>query len=376
MRAPSPHLSIVLAEIGFGGVGKMRMHLANALVRQGYRVDLVLGHAPGGRPAGLDDEVPIFELGTSHAWTGVPRLAAYLWQRRPAVMLGQRIRVAVLMQRARRLARLPVRLYTTVNTDLHRRFAYMEPGKASRQRAQLRRHFPRLDGVFAISRGVAASVAEMLPGAGGTVPVLPNPVLPPGGFGDQLAEPPHPWLKDKDEPVIMGMGRLQQQKDFPTLLQAFARLCRRRPARLIILGEGEERARLWRIAEELSLTKRVELPGRVADPRPWLTHADVFVLSSLWEGLSNALIEAMAVGTSVVATDCPSGPVETLEDGRYGPLVAPGDDGAMAEAIETVLEQPMDPEQLRRAVGRFNVEASAEAYARALGLPTPRGWGQ
>lgn len=362
-----PHLAIVLAELGYGGVGKMRVHLANALVEQGYRVDFVLGHDDRHLQPALDERVPVHVLGTSNALLGVPPLAAYLRRRRPRVMLGQRIRVAVLMQRARTLARVRVRLYATVNTDLEERFRVMAQDKAKRQREYLSRYYPALDGVLAISSGVARSVTHELEQING-VPVLPNPVLTPDIEG-RTGEPfDHPWLADTEVPLILGMGRLQPQKDFPTLLRAFSRLRARHRARLVILGEGEERPRLRQLAVELGVDGDVDLPGYVQNPWPWLDRADVFALSSAWEGLGNALIEAMAAGTPVVATDCRSGPAETLAGGRYGPLVPPGDDAALAAALERQLREPADPADLRAAVARFDARASAAAYASALQL--------
>ena len=135
--------------------------------------------------------------------------------------------------------------------------------------------------------------------------------------------------------MILGVGRLTPQKDFPTLIRAFARVRRQRPARLVIVGEGrpEARAALMRLAAELGCAEDVSLPGFTHNPFCYMAHAGVFVLSSLHEGLPGVLIQALACGAPVVSTDCPSGPREILEGGRYGRLVALGDDAAMAEAI-------------------------------------------
>ena len=346
----------------------MRLHLVNALVRQGYRVDLVLGHDGAKRPRGLDRAVPVFDLGTSNAITGVPRLAVYLRRRRPAAMLGHRVRVTALMHRARRLSGVPVRLYSTINTHLTSRFEHMPARKAASQQALLRHYYPRNEGVLAISQGVAADVIDVLGLDHDTVPVLPNPVLTPELPALVREPPPHPWLTDRGVPVIMGMGRLQPQKDFHTLLRAFARLSGQRDARLIILGEGDQRESLLHLAAELGVADNVDLPGFMTNPYPWLAHADAFALSSTWEGLGNALIEAMAVGTPVVATDCRSGPAETLDHGRHGPLVPTGDCVALADGIERVLREPPDADTLSRSVARYDADISAVRYALAMEL--------
>jgi glycosyltransferase involved in cell wall biosynthesis len=154
------------------------------------------------------------------------------------------------------------------------------------------------------------------------------------------------------------------------LIRAFALVRQRRTARLLIGGDGPERAALLRLARRLGVADDVDLPGFFDNPFACMAHAAAFVLSSAWEGLPSVLVEAMACGCPVVSTDCPSGPAEILEHGRYGPLVAVGDHAALAEAIAKVLEQPPDPEGLISRASAFSEAASAQAYEAVL-LPTP-----
>ncbi|MGB5494721.1 MAG: glycosyltransferase, partial [Sedimenticolaceae bacterium] len=169
-------------------------------------------------------------------------------------------------------------------------------------------------------------------------------------------------------PVILGAGRLTEQKDFATLLRAFARMQALRPVRLVILGEGRLRGELERLADELGVGDRVALPGFTTNPYAWLARAALFVLSSAWEGSPNVLTEALALGVPSVATDCPSGPRELLAGGRYGALVAVGDPGGLAEAMLATLEAPLPAGQLRQAVSDYTAEAAALGYLGALGL--------
>ena len=179
------------------------------------------------------------------------------------------------------------------------------------------------------------------------------------------AEPaPHPWLAE-DAPVVLGAGRLHPQKDFATLLRAFARVRARTAARLVILGEGEERAALETLARELGIAADVALPGYTANPYAWLVRARVFALSSRWEGLANVLVEALACGTPVVSTRCP-GSTEVLGEGAHGRLVEVGDDEALADAIAATLESPADPEALRRRAGDFSLDRGVDGYLEAL----------
>ena len=156
------------------------------------------------------------------------------------------------------------------------------------------------------------------------------------------------------------------QKDFPTLLRAFARLRKQQPARLVILGEGKIKAALIALATELGILQDVALPGFVNNPLAWMSRSSVFVLSSVWEGFPGVLIEAMACGCPVVSTDCPSGPAEILNGGEYGRLVSMGDDGALAEAILTTLKKPLDSTKLRARAAEFSVERALDKYLEVL----------
>jgi glycosyltransferase involved in cell wall biosynthesis len=173
----------------------------------------------------------------------------------------------------------------------------------------------------------------------------------------------------------MGAGRLVRQKDFPTLVRAFAQARRRRPLRLLIAGgadnparTAERQAELATLAGELGVAGDVELPGHVANPVALMARAGVFALSSAWEGFGNVLVEALACGTPVVSTDCPSGPAEILAGGRFGRLVPVADPAAMAAAIEATLAAPPDPGPLRARAQDFSAERAADAYL-ALLLP-------
>jgi glycosyltransferase involved in cell wall biosynthesis len=167
-------------------------------------------------------------------------------------------------------------------------------------------------------------------------------------------------------PVVLAAGRLERQKDFPTLLRAFALLRAERPVRLVVLGEGAWRERLAALAATLGVAADVDLPGFQPNPYPFLARTRVFALSSRWEGSPNVLTEAMALGTPVVATDCPSGPREILADGRYGPLVPMGDAPALAAALARALDEPLPSAVLKGAVRDYSAIESARRYLALL----------
>ncbi len=197
--------------------------------------------------------------------------------------------------------------------------------------------------------------------------MLPNPIVEARMLGLAAQTPRHPWLVRPDAPVILAAGRLTPQKGFDTLLHAFALARRERRLRLLILGEGEQRASLQSLADTLGIAGDVALPGFDANPFASMRAASLFVLSSRYEGLPGTLIQAMACGTRVVATDCPSGPREILEAGRWGRLVPVGDPAALAAAIGAALDDPAPPEGRARATC-YTVDAAVDGYARVLGL--------
>jgi len=166
--------------------------------------------------------------------------------------------------------------------------------------------------------------------------------------------------------VLLGVGRLVRQKDFPTLLKAFARVRAVRPTHLLILGEGRERTKLEMLAQSLGVADAVALLGFTPNPFPYMVRAAAFVLSSAWEGSPGALIEAMACGCPVVSTNCPSGPAEILDNGLYGPLVPVGDSDALAQAMLTVLTQRPPPERLQDRAAAFSVGRVANRYLKVL----------
>jgi len=229
----------------------------------------------------------------------------------------------------------------------------------------LRIFYPWAASVVAVSRGAADDFARSSGFPRDRVEVVYNPVIMPDTVARAREVPDHPWFGPGQPPVILGVGRLTPQKDFPTLLRAFAQVRRHRAARLIILGEGEGRAELDALAGELGVAEDVALPGFQKNALSYMAHSGVFVLSSAWEGLPTVLIEALAAGTRVVSTDCPSGPREILQDGRLGALVPVGDAMGLATAIMETLERPansVQPDALRS----FTRDAAVDHYLQLI----------
>jgi len=362
-------IAFFLSTSGHSGVDRVAKHLLPALARRGYRVDLLKVRRHGPELSDTDARIRILDLGHRQTYACLPNLVRYLRRERPTVMLSDKDRVNRTALLARGLARVDTRLLlrsgTTLSVDLASR------GVLERwlQRLSIGRLYPLADQIVVPSTGAADDMASYTGLARELIRVVPSPVVPESLFDAAVPPPQHPWFHDPDSPLILGAGELGSRKDFETLLRGFARLRARRRCRLMIIGRGRGRDRLLALAEELGIADDFELPGFIPEPYPYLAHADLFAFTSRWEGLGFVLIEALALGTPVVSTDCPSGPYEILQGGRYGRLISVGDDAALADAMAATLRTPPPAEQLKQAARPYAVEAAADAYLSVMGLP-------
>ena len=351
---------------GPGGIPNVLVNLMNGLAAADTPIDLLVNGRDIPELDRLRRDIRVIDLSRRSGLTVTLRLAGYLSNERPSALLSTRERAGRQALYARRLARSAVRILVRVGT--HNSVSLQQRNLVQRflRRRALAFTYRRVDGIIAVSRGVAADLAA----ASGLPPerivTLNNPTVPEDVRERAAVAVAHPWLQPGAPPVIMALGRLARVKDYPTLLQAFARLRATAPLRLMILGDGNQRGAILDLASHLGVAADVALPGFVANPYSYLSKATLFVLCSRREGSPNALIEALAVGTPVVATDCPSGPGEILDHGRIGRLVSVGDVEGLAGAMKATLDRPPDPDRLRDAVRPFGMAAGIEAYRRVL----------
>lgn len=371
------HVAVLISGFATGGVPRVMTTLAGALAERGHRVDLLAVCADGPALERLPALVRLVDLRdwrrlptrptgnrSRRAVLSAPAVARYLRSEAPDVLLsgGNYVNLAAVAGRA--LARVALPVVVT-----HHAHLALEARRKPLVRWSVRHVYSRADRVVAVSQGVADELRQATGLAPPRLTAIYNPAAP-ARIAEHAREPlDHPWLARGEPPVVLGVGRLHEQKDFPTLVRAFARVRRERPARLVILGTGkgsEPRDELLALADRLGVAADVALPGYVANPWAWMARAGVFVLSSAWEGLPTALVEALACGCPVVSTDCPSGPSEILEGGRHGPLVPVGDDAALADAVLETLASPPDPDGLRARAADFSVEAAVARYLALL----------
>jgi glycosyltransferase involved in cell wall biosynthesis len=365
-RACAGPVAMFLPSLDGGGAERIMLNLAAGFVARGYFVDLVLASAVGEYRDSVPCGVRLVDLRASKPLTAVPALARYLRAERPMAMLATIINANLAALWALRLSgvatRCVVREASTLSVDLAEASALnrlLLPRLVARS-------FRRAEAIVAPSRGVADDFVRVTGLPRESIQVIYNPVVSDALRARARQPTSHHWLQGDDVPVIVGMGRLTRAKNFATLIRAFARLRRTMPARLVLLGEGEDRGDLEALCRSLGVAGDVDLPGFVANPYAVLSRARLFVLSSRWEGLPGALIEALACGTKVVSTDCPSGPREILDDGRYGQLVPVGDTRAMANAMRAALDGSFVAANPGAWIDRFDAEANTGRYLNLL----------
>ena len=399
-----PVVGLFFRHLEHGGIARVLTSLARALIEQGVEVDLVIGGGGGPLRGIVPDGANLVALRPTGGLLarcavaladpgGLPALlrtrwhrnalpptsqllvplVRYLRRRRPAALLAASVYENLDAVRALALASTRTRLVLSEHAALSAHLGGGGGRRFTRVVGQVRRLYPHADRIVAVSRGVAEDLRILAGLPHDLVEVIHNPVWSKELAVRATAPVADPWFAAGAPPVVLGTGRLVEQKDFPTLVRAFALVRQQQRARLVILGGAldatatrDRQAELLGLAARLGVAEDVKVPGAVPDALPYMARSALFVLSSRWEGFGNVLVEALACGTPVVSTDCPSGPAEILADGRFGRLVPVGEPAALAEAILATLASPPDPALLRDRARAFAVDLAATRYRRVL----------
>ena len=352
----TPLIGLFIPTLSDGGAERVVVNLARGLhERPEVDVELIVVRAVGPRLAEVPGDLPLVELGGARTSLALPALVRHLRRNRHAALVSSLPPANAVATAACRLARTGTRSVVTQHTNV----THDPPPPLPIGHLIAKHAYPRADLVVAVSDGVGEDlVTHGTPRA--RLVTIYNPVVTPELRALSQLPVEHPWLLDGGGPVIVSVGRLASSKDHRTLLQAMRLVNEERPVRLVILGEGPERAPLEALRGQLGLDEVVDLPGFVANPYPIMRAAQLVVSASRREGLPTVLIEAMYCGTPVVSTDCPSGPREVLHDGDFGSLVPMSDSRALADAINAGLDRPVPapaqswaPFTTKRAVDRY-----------------------
>lgn len=367
MPENSARVALFLRFLGGGGAERVILNLARGFTERGLEVDLVLSSAGGPHLWQVPPEVRIVDLGAPSLSTSLPALVRYLQRERPGALLSTLHYTNEIALWAKRFSGVSTRVVVREANTLSEEARHAVQTKKRLTPFFVRYFYPWADGIVAVSHGVAKDLAFVTGLPSERIQVIYNPVMIPDLLERAKEAVDHPWFTLGQPPVVLGVGKLTEQKDFPTLIRAFALVRQLQQARLVILGWGAQRPRLEALVRELGLEEDVAMPDHVKNPYAYMKRAAVFVLSSAWEGLPNVVIEAMAVGTPVISTDCKSGPKEILDNGKYGSLTPVGDSRAMAEKILSVLSgnsKSVAPAWL----DQFRLEASTQQYLGVLGI--------
>ncbi len=364
-------VALFVPSLAGGGAERVMLEVARQLVRRGVAVDLVVTRSGGALWGSIPENVRLTNLKSWKTPTCLPRLVRYIRRERPVVLISA-------LQLGNLTALLAKKFFTRslrliVRQDNTYTLQYRASGCVLRMATRIMKWLlPAADAITAVSFGVAEDLKRVASRAAHLVYTVPNPVVTPELVEKSKLPVEHSWFDDSTTPIILTAGRLFiPQKDQPTLLRALAEVLKSHPARLVVLGEGPDRAELMALARKLGIGECVDFAGFQPNPFAYMAQARVFVLPSVYEGLGMVLIEAMACGTPVVSTDCPNGPREILEEGKWGRLVPVGDWRMMAQAIRETLDDPVAPERLIARAHHYSVAASIEQHLELLNRIAP-----
>ena len=397
------HIALYVPSLIGGGAENSTLKLAGHYAGMGYRVDLVLNRKQGAYLARVPEGIRVIELKrfkrppARTLWARflafkaqptalftlalpvllarkplmdlryLPALLVYLRQAQPQALISALTQTNLLSIWARKLSGVALHLVISERSIISMDIANQLTQSRSRWRwrylpALVAKFYPQADSIVTLSKGAKDDLASFAGLPPESISVVYNPVV-----DDELSElaghaVENSWFASPQAPVILAAGKLMANKDFPTLLKAFAELRKQVDARLVILGEGDQREYLRTLAESLQIQNDLDLIGWADNPYKFMAKSAVFVSSSTFEGFSRVLVEAMACGCSIVSADCPGGPREILNDGEYGKLVPVGNAQAMSQAILQSLKNPMDKKILEKRAAEFSVRASAQGY--------------
>jgi len=341
--------------------------LANGLADRGCTVDIVLASGGGALTEEFGQSVHVHSLHANRVLTSLPAFIRHVRRTQPHAVVSAPDSINLILPWLKRFGLLKARTMLTVHNNMSK-YAEDEGVWYHRMLPHLIRHsYPHADQIVTVSEGIANDLFALSDELRAKTAVIHNPVVDASMPVKAQESIDHPWFRDEAHKVILGIGRFMPQKDFPLLLRSFAQVHRRASdTKLILLGNGPDRRELRSLVEDLHIEDSVDMPGFVSNPYAYLSKASLFVLSSIHEGLPTVLIEALACGCPAVSTNCPSGPDEILEGGKWGPLVPVGDVSALAQAMITTLESPPDAARLKQRAESFSVAAAVDRYYQAL----------
>ncbi len=357
-------ISILLPDLRGGGAERVNLDLAYEFLRQGHKVEFVLMQARGEFLAEAQATFSVIDLNCPRIRHLPHVLSHYLRHCRPDALLAAMWPLTVIAPMIR-FAGYRGQIVVSEHCDLSAQYASWGWAHRASLRGSMAVAYRLAHRRVGVSQGVVRDIAALSRLSLGAFNVIHNPVPPRAApLVAELNDAEALWSTSSGARIVT-VGSMKAQKNHPLLLRAFARL-NRRDARLMFVGDGTGREALLSLARDLGVVDRVIFAGFQLDPTAFYKTADLFVLSSNYEGFGNVIVEAMAYGTTVVSTDCPSGPAEILENGKYGRLVPVRDPQALADAMQAALTEPHDPDLLKTRAADFAPAIAAKRYLELL----------
>jgi len=354
-------IAFFIPNLECGGAEKMVINLANYFCKKNIKIDLILIQKKGDFLKNVSKNIRIINLNSNRAFYSIYPLIKYLRKNRPKVLISTLNHVNIVALISVFISFTKTKIFIRSVNTFSMNLKSLSKSKEMIQRFSALILYRFADNIISNSMQSADDLAKTLKLNRKKIKVIYNPTITPNIYKKMEEYISHPWLNSK-QITIIGVGRLEKVKNFTNLIRAVKILKNKIDAKLIILGEGSERKNLEKLIKNLNLKNSVKLMGFQQNPYSFIYRSNLFVLSSDSEGLPNALIEAMACGTPVVSTNCPSGPSEILENGKYGKLVPVNNPEALAEAIIETLNNPIESSILQERASFFSVKRSAEKY--------------
>ena len=385
MKTKEPKHKITLFHLRLyrGGGERVLVDIARGLVESGVSVDFILMQGGGAYLKTLPPSVRVVEFNTRRILGTLPRLVWYLKRERPEALLAITKHTHLIALWAKLLSRVDTKIVLRIGIPFS---LFFKKGKGLRETLLpyfIQWFYPKADAFIAVSKGVADDLVTTVDVSPDKISVIYNPKPLSIIENESQEHVSHAWFRNKEKPIVLAAGRLRPQKDFRTLIKAFACVLEYADARLVIMGGGDERQSLEALVAEKGLSERIAFLGAVDNPYAHMARADVFVLPSLWEGFPNVLVEAMASGVPVISTDCPFGPREILapntknpknfnevERASYGLLTPVGNVHLLAQGICLLLSDTALAERLKEAgkvrVKEFDIDCVLKEYKSVL----------
>lgn len=362
-------LSLFITPMTGNGGDRVVLNLTQAFTDLGFNVDLVVPEVTDYHRKMMPTLSPMVRtvdmglpISNTIYFKKLFKLRQYLNHEQPLALLANGDYVG-LANAAKLISHSPTKIIQVIHVHVSRYLGELSSVRTWAKCFFLKQFYKKSDGIIAVSQGVGQDLAQLMGIPSASIQTIYNPIVTADLLNQAQVSIDHPWFAPGEPPVILGAGRLHPQKDFATLIRAFAKVRQQYAARLLIIGgEPAQKDELQALIHELQLEQDAQLFGFTENPYAYMANAAVFALSSRYEGFGNVLVEAMATGTPVVSTNCESGPAEILDNGRYGELVAVGNPNALANALVTALLRPLDSKILQARAQEYATEKIARQY--------------